>query len=57
MQTRLWLLTEKKQIRVPALFEAETHVEVEAPWRIYQRMIATYNAPQTSRHTSTGRRL
>ena len=36
------LLTEKQRARLTALFAAEEHVEVEATWGIYQRMIAAY---------------
>ena len=36
------LLTEKQQTRLEDLFAADVHVEVEATWGIYQRMIAAY---------------
>ncbi|WP_026553358.1 ISL3 family transposase [Arthrobacter sp. H20] len=36
------LLTEKQRARLEALFETDTHVEVEASWGIYQRMVAAY---------------
>lgn len=36
------LLTEKQQTRLEDLFAADAHVEVEATWGIYQRMIAGY---------------
>ena len=36
------LLTEKQTDRLRALFADDDHVEVEATWRIYQRMIAAY---------------
>ena len=36
------LLTDKQQTRLDALFTSDTHVQVEATWRIYQRMIAAY---------------
>jgi transposase len=36
------LLTDKQQARIEALFAAEDHVEVEATWGVYQRMIAAY---------------
>jgi hypothetical protein len=38
------LLTEKQQARLEALFAVSEHVEVEATWGIYQRMIA-YREP------------
>ena len=47
------LLTEKQTTRLEALFAVEDHVEVEATWGIYQRMIGAY------RHTdkTQGRQL
>lgn len=39
------LLTDRQRIRREALFAAEEHVEVEATWGIYQRMIAAYREP------------
>ncbi|RAN69333.1 ISL3 family transposase [Bacillus sp. SRB_336] len=39
------LLTDKQRQRLQDLFDADTHVEVEATWGIYQRMIAAYREP------------
>ena len=39
------LLTDKQKTRLEALFAAEEHVEVEATWGIYQRMITAYREP------------
>ena len=39
------LLTEKQTARLQALFAVEEHVEVEATWGIYQRMISAYRHP------------
>jgi len=39
------LLTEKQQARLEALFAIEEHVEVEATWGIYQRVVAAYREP------------
>jgi transposase len=39
------LLTEKQRDRLVALFDGEDHVQVEATWGIYQRMIAAYREP------------
>ncbi|MGO2520538.1 MAG: ISL3 family transposase [Microbacterium sp.] len=39
------LLTEKQVTRIQVLFADEQHVEVEATWGIYQRMIAAYREP------------
>jgi transposase len=43
------LLTDKQQDRLHALFAVDGHVEVEATWGIYQRMIAAYREPDRSR--------
>jgi len=39
------LLTDKQCARLTALFAAEEHIEVEATWGIYQRMITAYREP------------
>jgi len=39
------LLTEKQQNRLNDLFTGDDHVQVEATWGIYQRMIAAYREP------------
>jgi transposase len=39
------LLTDKQRQRLKDLFAVEEHVEVEATWGIYQRMIAAYREP------------
>jgi transposase len=39
------LLTDKQRQRLAGLFAADDHVEVEASWGIYQRMIAAYRQP------------
>lgn len=39
------LLTDKQQARLFAVFEGKDHVEVEATWGIYQRIIAAYREP------------
>jgi transposase len=39
------LLTDKQTARIKSLFATEDHVEVEATWGIYQRMIAAYRHP------------
>ena len=43
------LLTDKQAKRLEDLFAVESHVEVEATWGIYQRMIAAYRHPDASR--------
>ena len=39
------LLTDKQKDRLHALFAGEEHIEVEATWGIYQRMIGAYREP------------
>ena len=43
------LLTDKQTDRLTALFGHDRHVEVEATWGIYQRMIAAYREPDRAR--------
>ena len=43
------LLTDNQADRLHALFAADAHVEVEATWGIYQRMIAAYREPDRAR--------
>jgi transposase len=43
------LLTDKQQQRLEQLFATEEHVEVEATWGVYQRMIAAYREPDRTR--------
>jgi transposase len=47
------LLTDKQKDRLAALFATDQHVQVEATWGIYQRMIAAYREPDRA----TGREL
>jgi transposase len=42
LHTGAGLLTDKQKDRLHALFADDQHVEVEATWGIYQRMIAAY---------------
>ena len=39
------LLTDKQKDRLTDLFATEEHVQVQATWEIYQRMIAAYREP------------
>ncbi len=39
------LLTDRQKDRLAALFASDAHVEVEATWGVYQRMIAAYREP------------
>lgn len=43
------LLTDRQRQRLTALFENDEHVQVEATWGIYQRMIAAYREPDRAR--------
>ena len=43
------LLTDKQQARLQLLFASDDHVQVEATWGIYQRMIAAYRDPDCTR--------
>jgi transposase len=43
------LLTNKQMQRLQALFAAEDHVQVEATWGVYQRMIAAYREPNRAK--------
>jgi len=39
------LLTDRQKQRIQVLFASEEHIEVEATWGIYQRMITAYREP------------
>ena len=43
------LLTDKQRQRLTALFADDDHVEVEATWGIYQRIVAAYREPDRKR--------
>ena len=43
------LLTDRQRMRLVAQFAVEDHVEVEATWGIYQRMITAYRDPDRAR--------
>jgi transposase len=45
LRTGADLLTERQQARLSAVFATDAHVEVEATWGIYQRIIAAYRNP------------
>jgi transposase len=46
------LLTDRQWVRLTSLFDTDSHVEVEATWAVYQRMITAYRNPDRA----TGRR-
>jgi transposase len=43
------LLTDKQEDRLAALFATDEHVQVEATWGVYQRMIAAYRDPDRTK--------
>ena len=45
LQTGVDLLTDKQRTRLQELFANDEHVQVEATWGIYQRMITAYREP------------
>jgi transposase len=49
LHTGAGLLTDKQTDRLTALFATDDHVEVEATWGVYQRMIAAYRDPNRTR--------
>ena len=51
------LLTAKQTQRLQGLFAVEEHVEVEATWGIYQRMITAYREPDRRRGRELMQRL
>ena len=51
------LLTDKQWQRLEALFADDQHVQVEATWGIYQRMIAAYRHPDKGRGREQMRKL
>ena len=57
LHTGAGLLTDKQTQRLQALFTFEEHVEVEATWGIYQRMITAYREPDPTRGRELMRKL
>ena len=51
------LLTDRQRERLVLLFSTDDHVEVEATWGIYQRMIAAYRDPDRTRAREAMRAL
>jgi len=49
LHTGAGLLTDKQKDRLAALFATDEHVQVEATWGIYQRMIAAYRQPDRAK--------
>ena len=47
------LLTDRQRDRLARLFSADAHVQVEASWGVYQRMIAAYRDPDRVRGKAT----
>ena len=51
------LLTDRQRERLDLLFSTDDHVEVEATWGIYQRMITAYRDPERTRAREAMRAL
>ena len=51
------LLTDKQKQRLDDLFAVDEHVEVEATWAVYQRMIAAYREPDRAKSRQLMTRL
>ncbi|WP_232550304.1 transposase, partial [Propioniciclava soli] len=49
LHTGLDLLTPRQKTRLEALFAGDEHVEVEATWAIYQKMITAYREPDRAK--------
>jgi transposase len=49
LHTGAGLLTDRQAARLTALFSHDEHVQVEATWGIYQRMITAYRHPDPGR--------
>jgi len=49
LHTGTSLLTDKQKTRLDALFADDQHVQVEATWAAYQRMITAYREPDPAR--------
>jgi len=48
LHTGAGLLTDRQWVRIERLFDTDEHVEIEATWAIYQRMITAYRNPDRS---------
>ena len=57
LHTGAGLLTDKQHQRLVDLFKPDEHVEVEATWGIYQRMITAYREPDRPRGKELMQRL
>ena len=57
LHTGAGLLTDKQVVRLQSLFAGDVHVEVEATWGIYQRMVAAYREPDRTRGRQLMQRL
>ena len=48
LHTGAGLLTDRQWVRIERLLDTDEHVEIEATWAIYQRMITAYRNPDRS---------
>ena len=53
LHTGAGLLTDKQHDRITALFASDEHVQVEATWGVYQRMITAYREPDRVKARAT----
>jgi transposase len=53
LHTGASLLTDRQRARLDAVFASEEHVEVEATWGIYQRIVAAYQEPDKKKAKAT----
>jgi hypothetical protein len=49
LHTGIGLLTDRQRQRLEALFANDNHIQVQATWGIYQRMITAYREPDPTR--------
>jgi transposase len=49
LHTRDALLTDRQRARIAALFDGDQHIEVEATWGVYQRLIDAYREPEPAK--------
>ncbi|MDQ2838332.1 MAG: ISL3 family transposase [Actinomycetota bacterium] len=48
LRTGADLLTDKQRVRLDAVFADDRHIEVQATWGVYQRIVAAYRDPDRS---------
>ena len=53
LHTGAGLLSDRQRQRLTALFGVEDHIQVEATWAVYQRMVAAYRNPDRAQGRQT----